>query len=52
MLEKFGWEVFQKTGSIDSYLLYRQSLTMKENSGEYGVNQDKRDCDQTDSGKG
>ncbi len=48
MLENLAWAFFSKTGSIDSYLLYRQSMDCKENSGEYGTNQDEGRCHQTD----
>lgn len=47
MLENFAWDVFTKTGSIDGYLLYKQSASLKENSGEYGAFKDERCCNQT-----
>lgn len=48
MLEDFAWVYFSKTGSIDGYLLYRQSMDCKENSGDYGAYQDEGCCAQTD----
>jgi len=52
MLEKFAWEYFTKTGSLDGYLLYRQSLSVKENSGAYGDNQNQWGSHQADQDTG
>ena len=52
MLENFAWDCFTKTGSIDSYLLYKQTINLKENSGEYGTFKDDRCCHQADQSKG
>ncbi len=51
MLENFAWDIFTKTGSIDGYLLYKQTMNLKENSGDYGTSQDDRCCNQTDQGQ-
>ena len=51
MLENFAWEIFTKTGSIDGYLLYKQSANVKENSGDYGAFKDDRCGNQTDQGQ-
>ena len=52
MLENFAWEFFSKTGSIDGYLLYKQSMNCKEHSGDYGAYQNERRGYQTDENKG
>ena len=52
MLENLGWELFCKTGDIEGYLLYKQSMNLKENSGDYGTNQNDGCCHQADTGKG
>lgn len=51
-MENLAWEIFSKTGNIDYYLLYRQSISAKENCGGYGVNKDERSSDQTNQGQG
>ncbi len=51
MLENFAWDVFTKTGSIEGYLLYRQSVNLKENSGDYGTSKDDRCGDQANQGQ-
>ncbi|MBE7040559.1 MAG: YqzL family protein [Ruminococcaceae bacterium] len=51
MLENFAWDIFTKTGSIDGYLLYKQTVNLKENSGEYGTFKDDRSGNQTDQGQ-
>lgn len=51
MLENFAWDVFTKTGSIDGYLLYKQTVNLKENSGDYGAFKDDRSCDQANPGE-
>lgn len=52
MLENFAWDFFSKTGSIDGYLLYKQSMNCKEHSGDYGAYQNERRGYQTDENKG
>ncbi|MBR6729151.1 MAG: YqzL family protein [Clostridia bacterium] len=52
MLENLSWELFCKTGNIDDYLLYKQSINVKENSGDYGTDKNDGSCHQTDAGKG
>lgn len=49
-MEKLAWELFAKTGSIDCYLLYKQSMNSKENSGVYGCNQNQRSGDSQNQG--
>ena len=51
MMEEFAWEFFSKTGSFESYLLYKESLQVKENSGDYGLNQNQRCGHQADQGE-
>ncbi|MBE7049003.1 MAG: YqzL family protein [Ruminococcaceae bacterium] len=50
-MENFAWNFFEKTGNIDVYLLYKQTMNMKENSDEYGVSQNLWCCDQEDKGQ-
>ncbi len=50
MEKNLAWDLFSKTGSIDCYLLYKQSLNVKENSDEYGYNQDQRCGDSQNQG--
>jgi len=50
-VENLGWEMFCKTGDIEGYLLYRESLNLKENCGEYGTDQNIGRCHQTDTGE-
>ncbi len=52
MLENFAWNVFTKTGSIDGYLLYKQTQNLKEDRGDYGAFEDDRCCNQADEGQG
>lgn len=52
MMEEFAWNFFMKTGNIDGYLLYKQSMNSKENGSDYGTDQDKRGCHQTDKSEG
>lgn len=49
-MENFAWDVFSKTGSIDCYLLYKQSINVKENCGVYGCNQNERCGDSQNKG--
>ena len=51
MLEEFAWEFFVKTGDINSYLLYRESQSQKENSGAYGCDQNQWSGDSADQGE-
>ena len=51
MIEEFAWQFFMKTGNIDGYLLYKQSMNSKEICDEYGTDQDKRDCHPADQGQ-
>ena len=51
MFENLGWEHFCKTGDIDGYLLYKECLNIKENSGEYGTNQNDGCGNQADPGQ-
>lgn len=51
MLENFAWDIFTKTGNIDSYLLYKQTMNVKENCGDYGTFKDDRCGNQTDQGQ-
>ncbi len=45
MFEDFAWDMFTKTGSIDGYLLYKQTVTLKEKCGDYGACKDQWRCD-------
>ncbi len=49
-MENLAWNLFSKTGSIDCYLLYKQSINVKENSDVYGDNQDQRRSDSQNQG--
>ena len=45
MLEDFAWDMFTKTGSIDGYLLYKQTVMLKEKCVDYGACKDQWCCD-------
>ncbi len=50
-MENLAWEIFSKTGSIDCYLLYKQSMDNKENSDDYGTNQNEWRGNQANQGQ-
>lgn len=51
-MEDFAWNIFTKTGNIDGYLLYKQTVNLKENSGDYGAIKNEWCCHQTNQGEG
>ncbi len=50
-MEEFAWNFFMKTGNIDGYLLYKQSMNNKENCDEHGTDQDEWGCHPADQGE-
>jgi hypothetical protein len=40
MMKDFTWSAFEKTGSIDAYMLYKESLGINE--AQHGMGQNKR----------
>ncbi|MBQ9915105.1 MAG: YqzL family protein [Clostridia bacterium] len=52
MLTDFAWDIFTKTGSIDGYLLYKQTVTLKEKCEDYGACKDQWCCDTANQSEG